>query len=1105
MPPVVTLLSGPAGSGKTQRLLQRFREVVGHGLPGRTLWLAPTSRAASEIQHRLLGETLRACFAPGISTFARFATSLLARSPRPMRPLNQLMQRQLVSQIVQDLRQAGRLEHFGPIASTAGLLDLVCQFVRQMKRLEIWPEQFAEACRRRGMDQKDIELLAIYDAYQRRLLDHNLYDAEGRFWSARDLLHRQPLGFELVVVDGFSDFTRTEHDMLQALADKAGETWISLPLEAEPEVGNVAQSSLMRTNKDHPPLSGREDLFQEPLRTREELRRRHSNLHEEHQPRPENPAWPALAHLERTVFSNPRGMKPATDTQRLEILVCGRQLNEIETVGRRIKQLLIEGDSHGTHHAERDAYVRPGQIAVVFRQPQAVADLVSEVFQRLQIPLFLECGRPLARSPALVMLVRLLELDAADWPMQKLLNVLGNNYFSPVWAAWDDLTASDAERAIRSLQIPHGRNRLLEQLSAVGGSSPRSTHPTPASEVYRVLRGLADAFDQLPRSGSLAEHARAWAVLAEQIGIHRTMRDDADRSAWEQLQQSLGENQQLTEWLGEDAPRLDRAQARAALLDLLHSQTLERADEESGRVRVLSASSVRHLKTPYLFLAGLSEKSFPAADGDDGVYRQAERQRLIEDGLPLPTRGDRQSQEMLLFYEAVNAATRRLWLSYPAVDDSGEPLNPSPYLKEIEQACGTTPIARQGQIDLSPIPRADDLCSPDAFRIRAVADALSGKPESLGGFAVNDVRGGENLFRGLGFGLSRQNREKFDLSEGMLSAAVEAELKQAFPPDRVYSATELEHYAYCPYRYFLEKLLNVQPLEDIALETDYARRGQMAHSLLAVFHRRVNEARRGPGSPANLTEDDFSRILQEAAGEALGASGGDSLAGAFHEIDRRKLLEWFTDYRRQHASYDDLWKACDSPPLPELFEVSFGRALREGEGPPSTADALALTSREETVQLSGRIDRIDVGKVGSQTVFNILDYKTGGAVKFTPEACQRGNALQLPVYALAAGELILNDRDAVPWQAGYWQLKDGGFKPRQALRMHELSEGSVEPTEVWEQVRSRLADTIVSLVQAMRRGEFPVWSDDEDCTGRCPYKTVCRINQVRSLKKTWRP
>ena len=106
---------------------------------------------------------------------------------------------------------------------------------------------------------------------------------------------------------------------------------------------------------------------------------------------------------------------------------------------------------------------------------------------------------------------------------------------------------------------------------------------------------------------------------------------------------------------------------------------------------------MRHVKGPTCFLAGLSEKSFPAADGDDGIYSHAERQRLIEAGLPLPSRSDRQSEEMLLFYEVINAATTRLWLSYPSVDESGEPLTPSPFVAEVVRACGETAIVRESR------------------------------------------------------------------------------------------------------------------------------------------------------------------------------------------------------------------------------------------------------------------------------------------------------------------------------------------------------------------------------------------------------------------------
>ena len=125
-------------------------------------------------------------------------------------------------------------------------------------------------------------------------------------------------------------------------------------------------------------------------------------------------------------------------------------------------------------------------------------------------------------------------------------------------------------------------------------------------------------------------------------------------------------------------------------------------------------------------------------------------------------------------------------------------------------------------------------------------------------------------------------------------------------------------------------------------------------------------------------------------------------------------------------------------------------------------------------------------------------------MRFSLEACQRGAALQLPLYALAVDELILSDRDAIPWQAGYWHISGDGFKPRQALRMYQQVGDHVSPSETWEAIRGILADTVVGLVRAMHRGQFPVWSDDPDCTSRCPYKTVCRINQIRSLEKTWR-
>src|SRR5262245_29816016 len=130
----LTVLTGPARSGKTERLLAIYRAAL-RGSPLRsTLWLAPTHRRVVDILSRLPGPDLPGCLSPGVLTFESFAREVLAVPGRPMHPLSTLMKRQLVRLLIHEHRQAGRLRHFAPIADTHGLVDLVTSFISELKR-----------------------------------------------------------------------------------------------------------------------------------------------------------------------------------------------------------------------------------------------------------------------------------------------------------------------------------------------------------------------------------------------------------------------------------------------------------------------------------------------------------------------------------------------------------------------------------------------------------------------------------------------------------------------------------------------------------------------------------------------------------------------------------------------------------------------------------------------------------------------------------------------------------------------------------------------------------------------------------------------------------
>ncbi|MGA2062631.1 MAG: PD-(D/E)XK nuclease family protein [Thermoguttaceae bacterium] len=1079
------LVTGPAQSGKTQYLLSRYRAALRGGKPGSVLWLAPTWRAAAEVRNRILVDDLSACWEPGVFTFDKFAQAIIESSPDPIRLLTRSMKRQLVRGLIDEQLAGGRLGHFSPIASTGGLVDLVCELISELKRLEIWPEDFRRACQARvplaepvpRIAAKDRELLDLYETYQITLRENQLYDAEGRFWSARDRLQqgeRRPFeNLRLAVADGFTDFTRTQHEILELLAGWVDEIFISLPLEPEPRRG---------------------DLFSKPLKTLSELERRHGNLSIKELPRPANPHWPAMNHLEKSLFINPRRVQPAPNTQGIEILSAAKPQGEMELVGARIKRLLAEGNA------------RPGDIAVVFRFAQDAGGLAAEVFDRLGIPAAWEIGQTLDRIPVMRALKSLLQLDLEDWPFRGLLAVFGNNYFQPDWPECQaGKSAVIVEKTIRNLQIPHGRTTLLDQLKNTRNLSENGPHPSPLPDgegtptgektALEVLNRLAAAFDELPLKATLARWAKAWEKLAGQTGLLKNISqnnmdqgsgfrvqgsesrlqptdsfDDVfpcaqDNIAWNRLRAALSAGEMLDGWRNRRAEELDRKGAFQALEDILRSERMPAADDESGRVRVLGAASVRSLQVPFLFLAGLSEKTFPAADREDRLYSEAEYLELIEKGLPLVARTERAREEMLLFYEVLTRASRRLYLSYPSLDAAAQPLLPSPFVQEVIQACGGSAIVRPPVVDIRPIPSGEPL-SPGQFRVKAVADALtpSGDMSLLAGLLQSDIA---NFTAGMETIILRQERDNFGPAEGILPGKAAHEFfAREFSSTHSFTATELEKYAACPFRFLLENVLKLEPLEDIALELDALERGHIVHDVLALFHRRVNQSLGRPGSPLELAGEEFDRLLQKALSDSLPRPSSNQVSKALDEINRRLIAKWLAEYRKQCESYDKSWSDYDRPLVPEFFETSFGESKHRDAAAVAIEQPLEFNTGKDTIRISGRIDRIDTGTVAGKNVFNIIDYKTGKLLKFSYEEVKRGTALQLPLYSIAAMKLLLNQCDPRPWRAGYWNVAKDGFKENQTLKMFELSQGSLIPSSDWEETRLELEKIIPLLVLA---------------------------------------
>jgi ATP-dependent helicase/DNAse subunit B len=514
----------------------------------------------------------------------------------------------------------------------------------------------------------------------------------------------------------------------------------------------------------------------------------------------------------------------------------------------------------------------------------------------------------------------------------------------------------------------------------------------------------------------------------------------------------------------------------------------------------------------------MSEKAFPLASGDDRIYSEAECRRLNQEaGLHFAGRKQRAAEEMLLFYEVVTRPTRRLVLSYPALDEAAQPLLPSPYLIELQRCLG---IEARQEISLSPVPQVGEPCSAAERRVKAVSELLNGKPQPLAELLSGDMRhdltaaedgkkrknrDAENIVANLKSIAARSRRDRFSHWEGMVdSERATNDLTRRFGAEFLWSASGLEKYAYCPFQFFAGHVLGLEDLPELTLETDYGGRGIRAHEVLARLHRRLNSSGRmvAPsdiGNEFNTLKDDTIALVFESIPPG-------PLAAALQNVDLRLISAWMKEYVGQHQEYDVLSSLMDQALRPAHFEVSFGlQRPEDGERDPlSTTKPFELSCGDETIRLSGRIDRIDIGAIGGQVVFSVLDYKTGSRKRLKEDDVQSGRALQLPLYAMAVQELLMVDRRAVPWRVGYWYLKDKGFDKSLPQLFESFGDGLRE-TPDWNSLRGSIIARVASLVRNIRRGCFPVYSLDADCTSQCPYATICRIGQIRALDKIWPP
>ncbi len=281
--------------------------------------------------------------------------------------------------------------------------------------------------------------------------------------------------------------------------------------------------------------------------------------------------------------------------------------------------------------------------------------------------------------------------------------------------------------------------------------------------------------------------------------------------------------------------------------------------------------------------------------------------------------------------------------------------------------------------------------------------------------------------------------------------------------EQVVSPTALETFGTCPHRFFAQRMLRVEPLEDPAeiIKVFAADIGTLMH---AVMDRLISESEAAATLPSygQPWTGEHHRRMQEIALEEAEGLTQRGLSG-HPRIWESELAQILIDLDRMLLD-DDTWRAGQDAEV-LASELSFGM---HGAAP------LALELDAGTVLMRGSADKVDRARGGRVLV---TDIKSGKKDKFRvikDDPVAAGTKLQLPVYALAARREFGGE----DMQAQYWFVR----KPDAGRRIGVVLDDALE---------QRYAETLSVLVTAIARGLFvnkpsekPAWNYVD-----CPYCT----------------
>lgn len=819
------------------------------------------------------------------------------------------------------------------------------------------------------------DIVNLYEKYEERLANKFIDEDDKLNILIENLDKSNMFENSLIYIDEFMGFTMQEYTVFEKLINKCDEMTVSVCIDNIDDITDK-ETDIFYFNKKFA-----KKLIEIAKSNKCDIEKIH--LKEQHRFKNDE-----LKFIEKNLYNGKEKYKE--NVKDIRMFLAGNPYSELEYVARNIFNLVKE-----------DGY-KYNEIGIITQDIDYYSEYAKTTFLKYDIPLFIDEKKTLNQNILIKFILSMLDIFSENWSFDSVFNYL----------------------KIGLLKISKYDIYKLENYCkkwGVRGSKwyNKKFNFEPANEVQENLENIRKQIVQplINFRNNVSENKTVEEITKE---IYKFLIENNINKTLDSKLKKIN-NIQISDEYNTSYKVLINVLDELVLIFKDEKITFERYKEilqiglNSSEVGEIPATQdqvvlgnverTRNNNIKVVFIIGMNDGSFPKSNKLEGYLNDRDREILKQQGIELAkTSMENLYEEEFNIYRTLSMPEEKLFLSYCSSDKDGKALRPSILIKRIKRLFNITEETDENMYGIT-------------NKKATFEDTLNIYKRYLDGAEISDewkkllryfYSKNKNEIEKAMAGIYYTNKSE-DITEENINKLYGDKLKT--------SVSRLETYKRCPFSFHLTYGLKLKEKENLKIEA--LDTGSFMHEVIDKFFEKIDE---GNLNIKQIEDNKIKEIIDKIIDELLQSSRNYifSSSAKFKLLTRRlkkivtRSIEYIV-YTLKYSSFEILG-----------HEVEFKTG---GEFKPIE---ITLEDGRE-VEITGKIDRVDIANVDGKTYVRIIDYKSS-IKKVDLEQVSEGIQIQLITYLDAISE----QKEFRPSGILYLGLIDNVVKSNRNLSEEEI-------------------------------------------------------------------